>query len=174
MLSLYRLPQKCFKIIHFSSKMIIVFSTQTHSFHLRLYTDGPKNNCKNHSLLIPKSGIAITLCVYVIEIGISCAISAGMSLAVAQIKHNMGTAISLIQFSRLFLAGLISGLIVLFENNTRGPNEYFGRDEFYNPIIVRAKNNLEGKIRKIKIISGNQNTLFGEIIEQNETREFAA
>ena len=73
------------------------------------------------SLLIPKSGIAITLCVYVIEIGISCAISAGMSLAVAQIKHNMGTAISLIQFSRLFLAGLISGLIVLFENNTALP-----------------------------------------------------
>ena len=64
---------------------------------------------------------------------------------------------------------------VLFENKMKNKkDEYFGRDEFYNPIIVRAKNNLEGKIRKIKIISGNQNTLFGEIIEQNETREFAA
>ena len=64
---------------------------------------------------------------------------------------------------------------VLFENKMKNKkDEYFGRDEFSNPIIVRAKHNLEGKIRKIKIISGNQNTLFGEIIEQNETREFAA
>ena len=64
---------------------------------------------------------------------------------------------------------------VLFENKMKNKkDEYFGRDEFSNPIIVRAKNNLEGKIRKIKIISANQNTLFGEIIEQNETREFAA
>ena len=64
---------------------------------------------------------------------------------------------------------------VLFENKMKNQkDEYFGRDEFSNPIIVRAKHDLEGKIRKIKIISGNQNTLFGEIIEQNETREFAA
>ena len=64
---------------------------------------------------------------------------------------------------------------VLFENKMKNKkDEYFGRDEFSNPIIVRAKHNLEGEIRKIKIISGNQNTLFGEIIEQNETREFAA
>ena len=64
---------------------------------------------------------------------------------------------------------------VLFENKMKNKkDEYFGRDEFSNPIIVRTKHNLEGEIRKIKIISGNQNTLFGEIIEQNETREFAA
>ena len=64
---------------------------------------------------------------------------------------------------------------VLFENKMKNKkDEYFGRDEFSNPIIVRAKHDLEGKIRKIKIISGNQNTLFGEIIEQKETREFAA
>ena len=64
---------------------------------------------------------------------------------------------------------------VLFENKMKNKkDEYFGRDEFSNPIIVRAKHNLEGEIRKIKIINGNQNTLFGEIIEQNETREFAA
>ena len=56
---------------------------------------------------------------------------------------------------------------VLFENKMKNKkDEYFGRDEFSNPIIVRAKHNLEGKIRKIKIISGNQNTLFGEIIEK--------
>ena len=64
---------------------------------------------------------------------------------------------------------------VLFENKMKNQkDEYFGRDEFSNPIIVRAKHDLEGKIRKIKIISGNQNTLFGEIIEQKDTREFAA
>ena len=64
---------------------------------------------------------------------------------------------------------------VLFENKMKNQkDEYFGRDEFSNPIIVRAKHDLEGKIRKIKIICGNQNTLFGEIIEQKETREFAA
>ena len=64
---------------------------------------------------------------------------------------------------------------VLFENKMKNQkDEYFGRDEFSNPIIVRAKHDLEGKIRKIKIICGNQNTLFGEIIEQKDTREFAA
>ena len=64
---------------------------------------------------------------------------------------------------------------VLFENKMKNKkDEYFGRDEFSNPTIVRAKHNLEGEIRKIKIINGNQNTLFGEIIQQNETREFAA
>ena len=53
-------------------------------------------------------------------------------------------------------------------------DEYFGRDEFSNSVIVRANQNLKGEMRKIKIISGNQNTLFGEIIEKKETREFAA
>ncbi len=64
---------------------------------------------------------------------------------------------------------------VLFENKMKNKkNEYFGRDEFSNSVIVRANQNLKGEMRKIKIISGNQNTLFGEIIEKKETREFAA
>ena len=53
-------------------------------------------------------------------------------------------------------------------------NEYFGRDEFSNSVIVRANQNLKGEMRKIKIISGNQNTLFGEIIEKKRNKEFAA
>ena len=66
-------------------------------------------------------------------------------------------------------------ITVLFENKMKNKkDEYFGRDEFSNPTIVKAKNNLEGKIREIKIISANQNTLFGEITEKNDTREFAA
>ena len=64
---------------------------------------------------------------------------------------------------------------VLFENKMKNrKDEYFGRDEFLNSVIVKAKQNLNGKIKKIKITSGNQNTLFGEIIEKKETREFAA
>ena len=66
-------------------------------------------------------------------------------------------------------------ITVLFENKMKNKkDEYFGRDEFSNPTIVKAKSNLEGKIREIKIISANQNTLFGEITEKNDTREFAA
>ncbi len=64
---------------------------------------------------------------------------------------------------------------VLFENKMKNKkDEYFGRDEFLNSVIVKAKENLNGKIKKIKIIRGNQNTLFGEIIKKKETREFAA
>ena len=53
-------------------------------------------------------------------------------------------------------------------------NEYFGRDEFNNSVIVKSKYNLLGKVMKTKIIKSNQNTLFGEIIENKEKKEFAA
>ena len=89
----------------------------------------------------------------------------------------------LIQFQKLaeniklkYKQSLINKKVtVLFENKMKNKkNEYFGRDEFSNSVIVRANQNLKGEMRKIKIISGNQNTLFGEIIEKKETREFAA
>ena len=53
-------------------------------------------------------------------------------------------------------------------------NEYFGRDEFYNSVIVKSNYDLVGKIKKTKITNANQNTLFGEIIEKLEEKEFAA
>ena len=71
--------------------------------------------------------------------------------------------------------GLInSTAIVLFENNTRGPNKYFGRDEYFNSIIVHSNQDLTGTIKKVKINKCNQNTLFGEIILENKRKEFAA
>ena len=71
--------------------------------------------------------------------------------------------------------GLInSTAIVLFENNTRGQNKYFGRDEYFNSIIVHSNQDLTGTIKKVKINKCNQNTLFGEIILENKRKEFAA
>ena len=63
---------------------------------------------------------------------------------------------------------------VLFENKTKNKNEYFGRDEFSNSIIVKSEENLRGKIKEVKIIDGNQNTLFGEIEQQINDKLFVA
>ena len=65
--------------------------------------------------------------------------------------------------------------LVLFENRVRNKNNvFFGRDEFSNSVIVRSKENLIGMIKEVKIIDGNQNTLFGEIDKQYNKKEFAA
>jgi len=53
---------------------------------------------------------------------------------------------------------------VLFENKMKNSNKYFGRDEYFNSVIVESNNDLTGKIINIKIVKGNQNTLFGEPI----------
>ena len=63
---------------------------------------------------------------------------------------------------------------VLFENNTRGPDKYFGRDEYFNSVIVHSNENLTGKIRKVKIDKCNQNTLFGEVIIDDKRKDYAA
>ena len=71
--------------------------------------------------------------------------------------------------------GLVnSTAIVLFENTTRGLNKYFGRDEYFNSVIVNSNEDLTGTIQKVKINKCNQNTLFGEIILENKRKEFAA
>ncbi len=71
--------------------------------------------------------------------------------------------------------GLVnSTAIVLFENNTRGLNKYFGRDEYFNSVIVNSNEDLTGTIQKVKINKCNQNTLFGEIIMEDKRKEFAA
>ena len=64
--------------------------------------------------------------------------------------------------------------MVLFENKTKIKNEFFGRDEYWNPVIVKTKQNLKGKLREVKITGGNQNTLYGEIDEKLKERDFAA
>ena len=53
---------------------------------------------------------------------------------------------------------------VLFENKIKDENKYFGRDEYFNSVIVNSSQNLTGKIKKVKIDQHNYNTLFGEII----------
>ena len=65
--------------------------------------------------------------------------------------------------------------IVLFENATINKNEFFGKDEFSNPVIVRSKEKLTGQIKQVKITNGGHNTLFGEISGNfNNKKEFAA
>ena len=63
---------------------------------------------------------------------------------------------------------------VLFENKMKNGNKYFGRDEFFNPIIVESDVDLTGKIKIIKILKGNQNTLFGEIDSNFNCSNYAA
>ncbi len=63
---------------------------------------------------------------------------------------------------------------VLFENKTKGSNKYFGRDEYLNSVIVESDKNLEGIVKNIKIIEGNQNTLYGKIEEPIQNKNFAA
>ena len=64
--------------------------------------------------------------------------------------------------------------LVLFENKTKIADNYFGRDEFYNSVIVSSKKDLVGKIEKIKITAINQNTMFGDIDFESNKENFAA
>ena len=63
---------------------------------------------------------------------------------------------------------------VLFENKMKSGNRYFGRDEYFNSIIVESNSNLTGLIKNVKILKGNQNTLFGEIISNVNQTHYAA
>ena len=63
---------------------------------------------------------------------------------------------------------------VLFENSTKDENKYFGRDEYFNSVIVESNENLTGKIKNIQITKLNQNTLFGKISTKLVQRNFAA
>ena len=63
---------------------------------------------------------------------------------------------------------------VLFENKTKDKNKYFGRDEYFNSIIVESGENLTGKLKNIKITKISQNTLFGEISSKLIPKDFAA
>ena len=63
---------------------------------------------------------------------------------------------------------------VLFENKMKSGNKFFGRDEHFNSVIVDSNDDLTGKIKNVKILKGNQNTLFGEIISNlNKTHNAA-
>mgnify|MGYP001437537683 FL=1 len=51
---------------------------------------------------------------------------------------------------------------VLFENKLKNEKKYFGRDEYYNSVVVSSDTDLIGKIADIKIETFNHNTLFGK------------
>ena len=70
------------------------------------------------------------------------------------------------------LIGKISN--VLIENKAKDGQKYFGRDEYLNSVIVKSDENLVGKIKKIKIISGNHKTLYGETFSNNSQNNYAA
>ena len=53
-------------------------------------------------------------------------------------------------------------------------NRYFGRDEHFNSVIVESDDNLTGLIKNVKILKGNQNTLFGEIKTKIDHTNYAA
>ena len=63
---------------------------------------------------------------------------------------------------------------VLFENKTKNENEYFGRDEYFNSVIVKSETNLIGKINNIKVLEINQNTLFGKVVSNFNQKNYAA
>jgi len=63
---------------------------------------------------------------------------------------------------------------VLFENKTKKENKYFGRDEYFNSVIVENEEDLVGKIKSIKILNVNHNTLFGEVISDMSKKNYAA
>jgi len=63
---------------------------------------------------------------------------------------------------------------VLFENKTKNENEYFGRDEYFNSVIVESDLNLIGEIKNVRILKINQNTLFGEIVSNLHRKNYAA
>jgi len=63
---------------------------------------------------------------------------------------------------------------VLFENKTEKKDKYFGRDEYFNSVIVKSNENLIGEIKSVKILEVNQSTLFGEIISNSSQKNYAA
>tara|TARA_B100000575_G_C23116716_1_gene645638 strand:- start:66 stop:1361 length:1296 start_codon:yes stop_codon:yes gene_type:complete len=63
---------------------------------------------------------------------------------------------------------------VLFENKIKNENKYFGRDEFFNSVIVESKNNLVGRLENVKISQVNHNTLYGYLINNLNQKNYAA
>ena len=62
----------------------------------------------------------------------------------------------------------------MFENKIKSTDQYFGRDEFSNSVIVNSKESLVGKIKDIGILHYNQNSLFGKVILDLKQKDCAA
>ncbi|MDA9653464.1 tRNA (N6-isopentenyl adenosine(37)-C2)-methylthiotransferase MiaB [Candidatus Pelagibacter sp.] len=59
---------------------------------------------------------------------------------------------------------------VLVENRTEDKVKLFGRSEHMTSVMFNGNDNLIGKIVKVKILKSNQNTLFGEAINETNQR----
>ncbi len=59
---------------------------------------------------------------------------------------------------------------VLVENRMKDKLKLFGRSEYMASVLFNGSDDLIGKVIKIKIKSSNQNTLFGEVIEQSNKK----
>ena len=56
----------------------------------------------------------------------------------------------------------------MVENEIKGQNKLFGRNEYMNSVIFEGNKNLIGKIVPVKILNSNQNSLFGETNFKNK------
>ncbi len=59
---------------------------------------------------------------------------------------------------------------VLVENRTDDQKNLFGRTDYMTSVLFYGNDDLIGKIVKVKILSSNQNTLFGEAVRQSRQK----
>ena len=59
---------------------------------------------------------------------------------------------------------------VLVENKTSENNKFFGRSEYMTSVIFDGNDHDVGKVIKVKINTSNQNTLFGESLNNSEKK----
>jgi len=59
---------------------------------------------------------------------------------------------------------------VLVENRIDDKTKLFGRSEYMTSVLFSGSDDLIGKVVKVKINNSNQNTLFGEAIEQSSQK----
>ena len=59
---------------------------------------------------------------------------------------------------------------VLIENQMKNKEKLFGRTEFMTPVIFEGNPDSIGKIVQVKIVTSNQNSLFGKIIEKQNKK----
>ncbi len=59
---------------------------------------------------------------------------------------------------------------VLVENRMDDKTKLFARSEYMTPVLFSGSDNLIGKVVKVKIKNSNQNTLFGEAVEQSNQK----
>ena len=59
---------------------------------------------------------------------------------------------------------------VLVENKTEESSKFFGRSEYMTSVIFDGNDEEVGNLVKVKIKNSNQNTLFGESVNNSKQR----